>query len=484
MEKLKEQARLRKKLIFNNEIARTNRRFGAIRKLLESTAFNIVLVFLIVASVILVMMENTCTFEPAMANKVQMLNELLTVIFVAELSLRWLVSYSTKEFFASFWLDIIAVVPILRIFRMGRVLRVLRILRLFRFFTITDEVKKIFPFLKSVPSVNWVEYGLITTIVFFSVFFGAAGLAHFESESMNPTEAFWKALFSLFAGEYADYPDTFGGKIILLALMIFGMGIFAMLTGTFSAIMLEKLKESAMYKSSDLSYLSDHVVICGFSPKTHILAKEFLLEPRFQDSEIVIISEKLDIEALKAKGLNSGRVKFLKEDFTHIDTLNTVNIQEAAVAVVLSEGGDNRTTQDVDARTILTALTIERLHPGIHTTTEIYNEEYAAHLKSGGVEDVILQGDFSGKLLAKISMHQGMISFFRDLLTREVGNSLSFIQPPKEIIGKDCEEALSHINCKLGCTMVGIKPKNKDLIVNPAKLTINEDDELLVIHPI
>jgi voltage-gated potassium channel len=484
MKTKKQQEKLRKTLIFNNEIAKENRSFSFIRRTLDSSIFNVILIFLIVGSVVLVVMENTCSFDPMTAAKVQVLNELLTVIFVAELSLRWLVSYSTKDFLSSFWLDILAVIPILRVFRMGRVLRVLRILRLFRFFTITDDIKRLFPFLRSVPSVNWVEYGLIITIVFFSVFFGAAGFSHFEGDTMTPTEAFWKALFSLFAGEYADHPESFGGKIVLLALMIFSMGIFAMLTGTFSAIMLEKLKESAMYKSSDLSHLSDHVIICGYSPKTHILANEFLLEPRFRESEIVIISEKIDVDAIKAKGLTSSRVKFLKEDFTHIEALKKANIEKAAVAVVLSEMGENRTTQDVDARTILTALTIERLHQGIHTTTEIYNEEYAAHLKSGGVEDVILQGDFSGKLLAKISMHQGMISFFRDLLTREVGNTLSFIQPPENVVGKSCEEALIIINNKLGCIMVGVKPKDQELIVNPSKLTINKDDELLVIHPV
>ncbi|NCB45735.1 hypothetical protein EOM81_01845 [bacterium] len=479
----RKQQKLRKTIKFNYEIKQANKSFPTIRAMFESTSFNLFLMLLIVASVVLVMFENILSLSPANAQSVSRINEVLTIFFVCELSLRWLISNSTKDFFAAFWLDILAVVPLFRVFRLGRVLRVLRILRLFRFFTISDGIKKTFPFLKNIPSVNWVEYGLIITIVFFSVFFGAAGFAHFESESMGPETAFWKALFSLFAGEYADYPESIGGKIVLLSLMMFSMGIFAMLTGTFSAIMLEKLKESAMYKNQDLKSLSGHMIICGFSAKTHILAKEFLLEPSFKDSEIVIVSENVDLETLKAKGLDTKRVRFLKEDFTHMNALIKAGVERASVAVILSEPGEHRTTQDIDARTILTALTVEKLHPGIHTSAEIYNEEYAAHLKNGGVEDVILQGDFSGRLLAKISMHQGLLAFFKDLLSRESGNTLSFIDPPKDVIGTNCAEAMTYINKELGYTLVGIKPRAKDLIVNPSSHTIDETDEILVIHP-
>lgn len=481
----RKQQKLRKDIKFNFEIKQVKKQFPTIRAIFESAFFNVILMLLIMFSVVLVMIENVVTLTPDNAIYVAQINELLTIIFVSELSLRWLISNSTKEFFAAFWLDIVAVIPLFRVFRLGRAFRVLRILRLFRFFTISDGMKKTFPFLKRIPSVNWVEYGLIITIVFFSVFFGAAGFSHFESNSMTPEMAFWKATFSLFSGEYADYPDSIGGKIVLLLLMMFSMGIFAMLTGTFSAIMLAKLKESAMYRNQDLKTLSGHMIICGFSAKTHILAKEFLLEPTFKDSEIVIVSENVNLEALKAKGLDTKRVRFLKEDFTHMNALIKAGVERASAAVILSEPGEHRSTQDIDARTILTALTIERLQPGIHTSAEIYNEEYAAHLKNGGVEDVVLQGDFSGRLLAKISMHQGLLAFFKDLLSRESGNTLGFIDPPKVLVGKECGEAITYFNKELGYTMVAIKPRAQNLLINPPNNRIIRDtDEILIIHPI
>lgn len=147
----RKQQKLRKTIKFNYEIKQANKSFPTIRAMFESTSFNLFLMLLIVASVVLVIFENILSLSPANAQSVSRINEVLTIFFVCELSLRWLISNSTKDFFAAFWLDILAVVPLFRVFRLGRVLRVLRILRLFRFFTISDGIKKTFPFLKTYP---------------------------------------------------------------------------------------------------------------------------------------------------------------------------------------------------------------------------------------------------------------------------------------------------------------------------------------------
>lgn len=257
-----------------------------------------------------------------------------------------------------------------------------------------------------------------------------------------------------------------------------------MLTGTFSAIMVEKLKENAMHKPSNPDDLNKHIIICGFSAKAAILANEFLLDPAFEHAEILLVSTKADLEALRAKNIKTDRISVLKEDFTRMETLRKAGVERAVAAVILSEHGENRTTQDIDARTILAALTIEKLNPKIHTSAEIYNEEYATHLKMGGVEDVVIQGEVSGKLLARISMHEGLLAFFKDLLSRESGNTLTFIDPPKEVIGVTTEEAAGILAKELGFALVGVKPKKEPVIVNPRGHIINSTDEILVINPV
>jgi voltage-gated potassium channel len=419
-------------------------------------------------------------------------NEYLTYIFIVELILRWIVSRTNHAFITNFWIDILAVMPsfrIFRFFRISRILRILRLLRLFRVFSIGSEFTRKFSFFSRIFEGRLTEIGIISSFGLFAIFFGAVGLSQFEAGSSNDinsvSDAFWKSLFSLMAGEYADYPVTLGGKIVFFILLIFEMGIFAMLTGTFSAIMMDKIKETTMHKHTDPEELNNHVIICGFGQKTIILSREFLLDPAFEDSEILIISEKPNMmEELQQHGLDTNRISLLNEDFTSISALNKAGVERARLAVITSERNGTRSTQDVDARTILAALTIEKLNPKIHTSAEIYNEEFASHLKMGGVEDVVIQGEVSGKLLARISMHEGLLAFFKDLLSRDSGNTLNFIMATQEYAGKNYNETSTLLHDKFGYTLVGVKPYDKDVMVNPKEKIIAANDELLVIAPV
>jgi voltage-gated potassium channel len=473
------------KIKFVSEIEAKPKPYLFLRQIIESGIFTATIIILILLSVVLILIETFVNLPPAQLSWVQNVNDNLTLFFIIELSLRWLVSSTTRSFLSKFWIDILAVMPMLRIFRLGRVLR---LLRLFRIFSLGATFQRRFNMYNKILESRWVEYGVITSFVVFAVVFGAVGLSQFETginkDILNPTDAFWKSLFSLMAGEYADYPITLGGKFVFLLLLVFQMGVFAMLTGTFSAIMVEKLKESTMHKPTNPEELNNHVIICGYSSKVAVLATEFLLDPAFKNSEILLVSQKASLEDLKLKKVNVERISVLKADFTKMEVLKRAGAKRAVAAVILSEHGENRTTQDIDARTILAALTIEKLNSRIHTSAELYNEEYASHLKMGGVDDVVIQGEFSGKLLAKVAAHEGLLAFFKDLLSRESGNTLSFIEPPPKVVGMNLEEANPWIQNEFGYLIVAIKPKGKELLVNPRRHKIADNDSLLIINPV
>lgn len=473
------------KIKFVSEVENKPRPYRFLREIIDSAWFSAGIILLILASVVLILVETFISMPLSRFELVQQINDYLTLIFIVELSLRWLISASTRGFLATYWIDILAVMPMLRVFRLGRVLR---LLRLFRIFSLGATFQRRFAFFNRLFEGRWVEYCVIASFVIFAVFFGAVGLSQFETgiskDILSPVDAFWKSLFSMMAGEYADYPQTLGGKAVFLLLLVFQMGVFAMLTGTFSAIMVEKLKESAMHKPTSPEELNNHIIICGFSSKVAVLVQEFLLDPAFKGSEILLVSEIADLNLMKSRKISTDRISLLKEDFTRMEVLKKAGVQKAAVAVILSEPGENRTLQDIDARTILAALTIEKLNPAIHTSAELYNEEYASHLKMGGVDDVVIQGEFSGKLLAKVAAHEGLLAFFKDLLSRESGNTLSFIEPPEAIVGKSLDEANSWLQRQFGYLVVAVRPKDGELLVNPRFHQIVADDSILIINPV
>ena len=367
---------MRNRVKFKYEIESVAKSFPWLRWFYDSARFNLGLMFLILLSVILIIAETFIALPPAQLEEIQIANDILTFIFIIELSLRWLISASTSIFLRDFWIDILAVVPMFRIFRVGRVLR---LLRLFRIFSLGSNVQRRFNIFQKIFAGRLLEYSIISSFAVFAIIFGAVGFSQFETGLgdgiSTPIDAFWKSLFSMMAGEYASYPISLGGKMVFLVLLIFQMGVFAMLTGTFSAVMYDKLKESAMHRPANPDDLNKHIIICGFSAKAAILATEFLIDPAFKNSEILMISTKANLEELNARKIKTHRISILKEDFTRMETLKKAGVERAIAAVILSEDGDNRSTQDIDARTILAALTIEKLNPTIHTSAEIYNED-------------------------------------------------------------------------------------------------------------
>ncbi len=461
------------------------RRHPTIRAIVDHPAFGVMIVILILLSVVFIILETFGGLPPSVNFDLEIINDFITVIFVVELLMRWLVSSGTGTFFKRHWIDVIAVLPLLRVFRLGRIFQLVRIMRIFSLATVLQRRLSLFG---TILEGRTLEYAVILSFMFFAVIFGGVGFSQYEvgpgSELKSPGDAVWKAVFSLLSGEYASYPASLGGKVVFAILLLFGMGTFAMLTGTFSALMIDKLKENAMQRNGNPDDLNGHIVICGFSAKIAILVSEISSEPKLAETDILIVSQLADINELRSKRVRTERITIMKEDFTQMDTLLRAGIRRARSAIILSEAGENRSTQDIDARTILCGLTIERLNPGIHTSAELYNEEYADHLTTAGVEDVVIQGDVSGRILARVAMQQGLLSFFKDLLTNQSGNVLAFLPVSAELIGVDVEEALVALRKQSEAILVAVKPSNGALIVNPRGRRIEKEDQLLVIQPV
>ena len=100
--------------------------------------------------------------------------------------------------------------------------------------------------------------------------------------------------------------------------------------------------------------------------------------------------------------------------------------------MILAEEPKGRTPM-ILMRTILAALTIEKIEHNVHTCVEIHHEEYTDHLKMGGVNDVLIVKDdcsFDGSC----GLNKGLMNFFEDVLSG--WNTLDFINVPQNLVGR------------------------------------------------
>ena len=158
-----------------------------------------------------------------------------------------------------------------------------------------------------------------------------------------------------------------------------------------------------------LEGLADHIIICNWN-KNGAQLLENLLEESL--TSILIISNNPPL-------IRHHRVHYLKGDPSTDVTLSQAKIEHAKVMVVLANASSESAAQDIDARTILTALAVERRNPKVHTIIELMNSENSRHARHAGVNEVMISGSYTGAMLAQTAVSPGLTSVFSQLFHNE-----------------------------------------------------------------
>lgn len=140
------------------------------------------------------------------------------------------------------WLDLAASIPAvdaLRLGRLGRIVRLLRILRLFKatrilLHAVTERRRE---------SAAWAAL-LVSILVIFTA---SVGVLEFERRAggniVSAEDALWWSMTTITTVGYGDrYPVTTGGRLVAVALMVLGVGLFGALSGMAASWFMEPLK--------------------------------------------------------------------------------------------------------------------------------------------------------------------------------------------------------------------------------------------------
>ena len=426
----------------------------------------------------------------AMLRVLGLVNDLITGVFVFELSLRYFAATSKRQFFRTFWLDLIAVLPLFRIFRAGRAIRLLRMVRLLRTFGVVSRLTSHFPY---VLRRGAFEYTVVCGLLVLTVVFASGGILYFEGRHamdewgeavedgshFGLEDSFWFSVYSLFAGEpIPESPRTLGGKLITVFVMFMGVTIFAMFTGTVSAFMVERLQSEG--GKVDWDALQDHVIICGWNNQTEIIIRELRASPGRERTPIVVITGGTRDQLLLPPDLDA-HVSFYFDDFTRITVLEKVGIHRAAICIILADTQGGRSDQDADARTILAALTVEKLNPDVYTCAELLNRSYGAHLEMGRVNDYVVSGEHGAFLLAQAAMNRGLMDVFSELLTYQKGNEFYRLKLPDRFADQSFLEMFVELKKKHNAVLVSVHSADGRMFLNPVEYTFRTGDEIVVI---
>lgn len=430
-----------------------------------------VVMVLIVVSVGLLVADIVLSDNSAGAQTIELLSHLITVVFGFELSLRWLAETKKRRFWERYWLDCLAVLPAFRFFRF---LWLLRLLRLFRVGILLSRRFSGYSALFRSGATETIVGVLVVTSL---VIAGAIGIQIAEAETMqfeSLSDSVWWTLLSLVAGEpVGQTPSTTQGRFVTLGIMLSGLFVFAIITGVVSANMVDRLRTLDL-RHMEVEDLEEHVLICGWNPAGIGVLNELQADQSYGRRGVVVVAEfeqEPDIHGLVPY---PALVFFMSGDYTRPEVLHRARIERASRAIVLADRTKERSDQDRDARSVLTALLIENINrrqdKDIFTSVELVNRDNAQSLVSAGVEEIVVAYDYVGRILASSSRHIGMTSIYDELLTAQYGNQFFKIHLPLSAPNMAVSALRQHLQERFTAILVAVESERPDLpmTVNPA----------------
>jgi len=175
----------------------------------------------------------------------------------------------------------------------------------------------------------------------------------------------------MIAGEpMGDAPQTQLGRLFTLVIMLGGLTVFALFTGTVSAIITERLRSGMNSRLQDIEELEGHIVVCGWSRAGRKVVEELCQHGRANTPIVLVVAEVPPDFILEAA--DRLPIRFLQGDYTKTDVLEQARVRHASRTILLADRSlPNRSDQDRDARTIL--ATSARVSGVVEIADEIFS---------------------------------------------------------------------------------------------------------------
>lgn len=162
----------------------------------------------------------------------------ILVIFTIDYFTRLIISTDKKKFFKENIFDLIAIIPFNYIFMSTKLFRLFKLAKLIKLLAFLEKIKRQAKKFLYTNRLIYLIYANIITITLgaFSIYIFEKGLT---VKSLG--DAFWWSFVTATTVGYGDIsPSTIPGRITASVVMIMGIGLISLLTGTISTYFIKK----------------------------------------------------------------------------------------------------------------------------------------------------------------------------------------------------------------------------------------------------
>ena len=282
-------------------------------------------------------------------------------------------------------IDLLAILPS---YRPLRILRIFLIFRLFKLFRYSNSIKVFGDVLASK------RFELITLLIFlgFLVFIASIAIYLFENNAAggNVTDLYDAVYWSIVTISTVGYgditPQTVGGRLVTITLILTGLGVLAFFTSIIVAAFSDKmhtLRENRTY--AELDRYKNFIIICGFGRVGQEIARQL-----DNDKQKFIIIDKKENNVILAK--QQGFLA-IHDDANKNDILTNAGINRGATVVLC--------ITDNDVTNVYATLSSRHLNKDIQIISRANRHDNVKKFYQAGADNVIEPFAIAGLLAAE-----------------------------------------------------------------------------------
>lgn len=288
-------------------------------------------------------------------------------------------------------------------------------------------------------------------------------------------DAYGWVVRTLFEGTSPYKVRSQAGFLAYWTVRVAGVSVVAFTTAAiasrFVATVIERGAGMARFKGSN------HVLICGWSPKGFEIIRELRAKEVEDRREIVILAD------LATAPTDADGVTFVRGNPSSEVDLQRAGLERVSTVIVLADQTNaSSDPDDHDARSLLTTLAVESLNPNAYTCVEVVKSENRPHFERTHADELVVSAELTGALLAASARTHGLTAVIADLLTHPEGQELYRVPVPPELARQTVRHALEQLKDVHESLLVGVFVDGRCRLNPPSDTIIPEGADLLVVR--
>jgi len=331
--------------------------------------------------------------------------------------------------------------------------------------------------LKRLINKKWFSITMLGAIILVAVL-GSLLVLEFEKKT-NPLiqtygDAVWLSFETMTTVGYGDkVPITPGGKVSVIMEMVVGISLLTGFIGSRASIRAEEARRRAEGLDTKIE-LREHFVVCGWNPRGKYVLERLADSARVTSTPIVLLC------GLTSPPVEDDYVFFIQGNPTSVEDQVRANIPKAKSIVLLADELGGGSLGDIDARTVLAALTARDLNPTAKMTAEVLEPANVQHLEHAGVSEVFDHNLIGGNLLAQSAISYGLIEVVTALAQKDAEARVYRIPVEPDMVGEACSSATSRLEIEKGYSVIGVR-RPDGMQVCEGDTLLGKDDKLIVL---